>query len=303
MQNKRSIDGLMLVFIGLVIEMFVSVALSFSGGNFAFGTVVNWINVGAFVVGLIGLLELSKVNLNFAKTKILYIIYLCIMVGTTIITSILSGVSTGALLKGSIGPIIAILIIYLIRVIILFVIDIMRVKTLMSGCHDVAKDNNNDEYARSCISTWRLYLISMIIHTILMVIVYIVAMATAGSVYSLNAAAAFGSAIALVVVSVFAVIAAIFVLITIIRIMAKVYGTYSRFKDGNISSFSGSNAEVFNDMKDDHKDFRQDIRDSVTNARSDIKESFDDITGNNKDSSSETSNNDNDNSAKNDNNN
>lgn len=292
MDNKRSIDGLMLVFIGLIIEMFVSVALSFSGGNFVFGTVVNWINVAAFVVGLIGLFELSKVNLNFAKTKIFYIIYLCILIGSTIITSILTGVGPGALLKGSFGPYIAILVISLIRVIALFIIGLMRIKTLMSGCSDVAKDNGNDEFGRSCIRAWSLYLISTIIFTILMVILYIIALATVGSVYSLNLSGAVGATIALAIITVFAVIASIFVIIAIIMVIVKVYGTYSRFKSGNISSFDGKTSDVLNDMKDDHMDLGKDIKDSVTNAKSNIKESFDDISGNNNDSSSDDPNND-----------
>ena len=254
MANKNSISGLVLVFIGLLIEIFTSISQNFSY-SVVYGTVYTWIGVAGIVISIIGLVQLSKVNRNFAKAKIFYIIDICISVAYAIILIILTAVSGGSI-ENYVGTIVVSIILGVIFVIAMFVIDLLKIKSLMGGCADVANDNNDSIYAAKCINAWNNFLVSTIIFTAVTIIMLIVQYIPVINV-------------------IFAIIligATIYVIVARIMVLVRTMGTYSRFKNGNISSFSADRKDLMNDIKDDHKDIFNDAKEGMQNFRGNVKE-------------------------------
>lgn len=131
--QSKSIGGLVLVFIAPLIEIFTAFCENFKSVTPGFGNAVAWIGVGAIVLAIIGLSGLAKVNRDFAKSRLFYIIDICISVAVAIIST------AGAIA----GNLILVAVIGIIGTIALFIIDLLKVKTLMYGCADVAEANSD----------------------------------------------------------------------------------------------------------------------------------------------------------------
>ena len=265
MSIQRSLSGLILVFIGLLIEIYTAFFGNFSSINPAWGSVSQWIGVGGIVISIIGLSQLARVNLNFAKSRLFYVIDVAISVAAAIILSIMAGA----------GAYVAFLIVSIIVLIALFVIDLLKVKTLMYGCADVANDNNDRAYAHSCVNAWRNFLIATIIKTALGIIMFIVGAITAGVVASTGDPGAVG--VGLIIILLITLGAAIYEVVARIMVLLKTIGTYSRYNNRRISSFEGKTSDVFNDMKDDHRDLFGDAKDSFGNMGGTVKDGFSDM--------------------------
>ena len=266
MSQKRSLSGLVLVFIGLLIEIFTSIASNWNSIP-GFSTAAGWIGVAGIVISIIGLSQLAKVNRNYAKCRIFYIIDICVSIAYAIILIIITAVAVST---GSLGAAVAMVIVGIIFTIALFIIDLLKVKTLMGGCADVALDNNDRVYAAKCINAWNNYLIAKIILTAASIILL--------CIYAVP-----------VVNIIFAVItwcATAYAIIALIMVLVRTIGTYSRFKDGNISSFSASTKDLLNDIKDDHKDLIGDAKESMANAGDNFKEGVTGTVGDIKDGAS-----------------
>ena len=278
MAAKKNLSGLILVFIALLIELFATFASSFAASNAVFASVGSWISIGGIVLAIIGLTMLSHVNKNFAKSRIYYIISICI----SIVYAILAVVAIKVpVLVGIIG---------IIFVIALFIFSLLRVKTLMYGCADIANENGDRAYAQKCENAWRNYLVSQIIYTAASIIMFIVFMASIGtamvSEQNNEALAAAGVAlgVGIVVMTIIVLAACVYRIVATIMVLTKTIGTYSRYKGGTIGSYNASRGELKNEMKNDRKnlfsDAQEDFDKGVSEATEDVKDAADAVGDN-----------------------
>ena len=145
---KKDLTGLLLVFIGLIISLFIG-----------FG----------FILTLIGLFMLAGKNENFRKSRNMFIGTLITSIASFFVLAAMGGVgvllaaSSGTAIAGLVGFIIAIVII----LIALYFFNIKSYYHLLAGCEDLALEAKEAELAHNCRKAYTMYKNSLLATTIL----------------------------------------------------------------------------------------------------------------------------------------
>ena len=193
--SERNLSGLLLIFIGLIISMFVG-----------FG----------FILTLIGACMVSGVNEDFKKSRNSFIGSLVVSIVSVFIAAGLSWIFVvifSAANAPSVGAWIGFVIALVAIIIALYFFNLRAFRHLMYGCSDVATRENDTELAEACERTYSHYGRSILLATIAAV-----ALCCLFWVPVLN-----------VFLFVFVIGAGIYYIVAQIMIIVRVWQTYNRF--------------------------------------------------------------------------
>ena len=224
-------EGLMLIFIGLLIEL-ASPAFGFAGAGSIPAAIGSFIGIGGLVVELIGFAKVRHTNPHFNKAWNYYIGSIACSAGYAIVSIIMTFAAISALYTGVVGVVIAMLVISIGFTIALAVLDIFRIRELMEGCAEIATGSGDNLLAEKCRFAGKLYTIARGIVLAITVLVLILTMAWYGSLSGGGYTSAIGVLTAIGVFGIILVIILCVQLAAQILVIVRIYQVYSKCKTG-----------------------------------------------------------------------
>ena len=224
-------EGLMLIFIGLLIEL-ASPAFGFAGAGSIPAAIGSFIGIGGLVVELIGFAKVRHTNPHFNKAWNYYIGSIACSAGYAIVSIIMTFAAISALYTGVVGVVIAMLVISIGFTIALAVLDIFRIRELMEGCAEIAAGSGDNLLAEKCHFAGKLYTIARGIVLAITVLVLILTLAWYGSLSGGGYTSALGVLTAIGVFGIILVIILCVQLAAQILVIVRIYQVYSKCKAG-----------------------------------------------------------------------
>ena len=238
--DKRNIRGLLIVFLSFIINLIGGIINMFVSGNTA-GTIVSAIVVIVSLgVSIYGLSQLTGFSEHFRKARAITYIYLGAELATLIGSSIISSniaVSTASLnIGGYIGSYYAWVAYTIIFVAVNAALNIFYITEILSGCMDIARDNNAPlEFSRIFLLRW--YAISLTITIACQILILLISVsAISGAFASFMTYGTATNPVAsgfLIFFSVIVIIAGIIYIVSYIRVLMTIYKTYNSNKSIN----------------------------------------------------------------------
>lgn len=224
-------EGLMLIFIGMLIEL-ASPAFGFAGAGSIASGIGTFIGVAGLIVEIIGFAKIRHVNHHYNKAWNYYIGAIACGAGYAIVSIIVFFASLNALLTGGYGVVIAMILISIGFTIALAILDIFRIKELMEGCAEVSAESGDNVLAYKCLFARKFYMIVRGVVLGITVLVLILTMAWYASALGGSYSSVYGLLAAVAAFGVILVIALCVQLAAQILVIVRLYQTYAKCKDG-----------------------------------------------------------------------
>lgn len=233
--DKRNIRGLFMVFISFIINLIGGVINMFVSGNtggLIFSAIVIIASIG---LSIYGLSQITGYSDHFRKARTVAYIYmgaeLTTLIGTAIISANVSHAMHTYSISGYIEGYYSVAIYTIIFSVINAALNIFYITEILSGCMDIAKENNAPITYAGIFGLRRWYTISLTVTVacqVLILIIYLSSLSSTFSNYivygqSSNPVAA-GFTVFLAVIE---IIAGIIYIVSYIRVLMTVYKTYS----------------------------------------------------------------------------
>lgn len=144
--DKRNIRGLLIVFLSFIINLIGGIINMFVSGNTA-GTIVSAIVVIVSLgVSIYGLSQLTGFSEHFRKARAITYIYLgaelATLIGSSIISSNVAASTASFNIGGYVGSYYALVAYTIIFAAVNAALNIFYITEILSGCMDIARDNN-----------------------------------------------------------------------------------------------------------------------------------------------------------------
>jgi len=251
--RDERMDGIMLIFIGLIIEIGASV-LGFWGAGGVTSGIGGFIGLAGIVVELIGFLKVATINVHFARAKYLYIASLICTGAFAIIVVIMSAAAIATIFYGGTGLLIGVSVVSLISAIVLGVLDILRIRELMAGCAQIGRENGSDVHAEKCLFASKLYMISRALVIAVSVILLIITIASYNSLlgggYGVYRAVG-GIVGALLAFGIILICLRVFMIVAQILVIIRTYRTMNDFRNAKLGNVNVTAGEAFSGMKEE----------------------------------------------------
>lgn len=249
--NDYNLYGLMLVFIGMLIQFFGGILgglLSVTAISEALTDYSNIVGVLsstgstgasliAFIVIMVGLSKIQHYSPKLRDAKVFYLLEL---VATMILIVAIAMVTYGSSHKAGMDTtnqfkvqIIMGGIVLAVTFIALLIVNLLATRCIMYGCADIASDNDNKRLKKKCIKDWRLFLVSFLF-TVAMVIVFAVmltatALSSGSSVLHISSASSFvtGGIVFAITALLAALVFSVVMQIVVIYRVYNIYKTYN----------------------------------------------------------------------------
>lgn len=239
--DKRNIRGLLIVFLSFIINLIGGIINMFVSGNTA-GTIVSAIVVIVSLgFSIYGLSQLTGFSEHFRKARAITYIYLgaelATLIGSSIISSNVAASTASFNIGGYVGSYYALVAYTIIFAAVNAALNIFYITEILSGCMDIARDNNAPlEFSRIFLLR-RWYAISLTITVACQILILLITVsAISGAFASYMTYGTATNPVAsgfLVFFSIIEIIAGIIYIVSYIRILMTIYKTYNSNKSIN----------------------------------------------------------------------
>ncbi|WP_027870019.1 hypothetical protein [Eubacterium sp. AB3007] len=244
-QNSYNLNGLRAVFWGMLLEIVSNVGASGMGAvrtKFS-GEMLNYIGIGfsavsilAFLMVIIGLSQVGKYSAHFRRSRNYYLwslLLAVVAVGLAVVAVwfIDTDQDSSRTMLGTVGMIVGAMVLILLA----GWLDILKIKQMMNGCAQIARQNDEKRYAGRCTRAWIYYMFFAVVTVVLLAILVVVAIrsllttadTTGGQINSIEDMA--GGFEYFFYVAGGLAISCILLLISYLLVMGKVNGTLMRY--------------------------------------------------------------------------
>lgn len=234
-------SGILLVWIGLIIEIAAQIPHFISSGITGSATTVYlWLTIGGAVVMLIGLFQLAPLNRFFAKARMYCIAFIIESVVMGLIMMIVAASATMSIYYGSYAGIYGLIAVDIIYFVISLFLDLLMIKMIIEGFAALAE--GNQYLSTKCRSVYFHYMLSKVLICAFSVIALFITIGwmTSGSGYS----AIFAMAVILLMCYIYSAVALALI----------VYRLYPIVKQYKYMTITANNTPPVSDLIQDLRD-------------------------------------------------